>query len=83
MEINRWSLEGKRSGKPLSRPDMWDVMGVSESPINSYELVVYNCTCFDLFMAIRGYGLCFFCAYFGFEPDKKLKNFRALELIRN
>jgi hypothetical protein len=49
MEIRRRSWEGKRSGETLFRPGMWYVMGVSESPINSYELVVYNCTCFDLF----------------------------------
>jgi hypothetical protein len=38
--------------KTLSRPGILDVMGVSKSPINSYELVVYNCTCFDLFTGI-------------------------------
>ncbi|MGB9939861.1 hypothetical protein [Methanosarcina sp.] len=74
MEINRWSWEGKRSEKTLSRPGMWDVMGVSESPMNKYELLVYNCTCFDFFVTIRGFELYLCCTYLilNLSEDKQI-----------
>jgi hypothetical protein len=53
ISVFKWRLkEGygrvKRSGENPFQAWHVECNGVSESPINSYELVVYNCTCFDL-----------------------------------
>jgi len=56
MEIKRWLWGGKRSEKP-SPGLACGLMGTSEFPTNNDEVLVYNCTCFDFFSAIRALEL--------------------------